>query len=188
MDVSGAAEPERGVVVMPRNVTTFSSGERQLVQAVATGALAACMLLPASDFASAAMQAHAATTTVAGRVAAASPAARTPYDRTATRTLDDIVSGNVAGATAHFDATLRKVLTPDALAGAWKTYQATFGRYRSHGDPEDVAAGEFTVVSVPLRMEREAGEFRVSFHEDGSVAGLWLLEPGVPISLTVRQP
>ncbi|MEU9182656.1 DUF3887 domain-containing protein [Streptomyces sp. NPDC048550] len=171
---------------MPHNVTTLS--KRQVAQAVATLALSAGVLLPASGSASAAMQAHAATTTVAGQVAAPSPAAQTPYDRTATQTLDAIVDGNFAAATAHSDATLRKVLTPEALAGAWKTYQATFGRYRSHGDPKDVAVGEYTVVSVPLRMEREAGEFRVSFHKDGSVAGLWLLEPGVPISPVTRQP
>ncbi len=173
---------------MPHNVTTLSRGKRQLVHAVATVTLAACVLLPVSGSASAAMQARAATTTVAGPAAAAFPAARTPYDRTATQMLDDIVSGNSAAATAHFDPALRKVLTADALAGAWKTYQDTFGRYRSHGDPRDVTVGEFTVVGVPLRMEHEPGEFRVSFHKDGSVAGLWLLEPGVPISPTIRQP
>ncbi|MFF3859555.1 DUF3887 domain-containing protein [Streptomyces sp. NPDC002209] len=172
---------------MPHEATRSSRGRGQLVRVVAALSLAACALLPAGGLASAAMQAHAATTTVAGLVAAVSPAARTSYDQTATQTLDAIVSGNFAGATAHFDPTLREALPPDALAGAWKTYQDTFGRYRSHGDPKDVAAGEFTVVSVPLTMEREAGEFRLSFHEDGSVAGLWLLKTGVPVLPVVRR-
>ncbi|MFE6846621.1 DUF3887 domain-containing protein [Streptomyces sp. NPDC057686] len=172
---------------MPHEATTCSSGRGQLVRVVTAVSLAACVLLPAGGLASAAMRAHAATTTVAGLVAAASPAARTPYDQTATQALDAIVSGNFADATAHFDPTLREALPPDALAGAWKSYQDTFGRYQSHGDPKDVTAGEFTVVSVPLTMEREAGEFRMSFHKDGSAAGLWLLKPGVPVLPVVRQ-
>ncbi|MFG2986531.1 DUF3887 domain-containing protein [Streptomyces sp. NPDC048258] len=170
---------EKAVVLMSDEDTTFNR-KRRLVQAVATVSLAACALLPANGFAPAAMQAHAATT-VAGPAAAASPA-QTRYDRIATQTLDDIVNGNFTAATAHFDATLRKLLPPDALAEAWETYQDKVGRYQSHGDPKDVAFGELTVVNVPLRMEHRPGEFRLAFHEDGSIAGLWFLETGVPIS------
>ncbi|MFD9408137.1 DUF3887 domain-containing protein [Streptomyces sp. NPDC059989] len=146
---------------------------------MATVTLTACVLVPANGFASAAVQAH-APTTVAGPAVAASPA-QTRYDRIATQTLDDIVNGNYAAATAHFDATMRKALPPDALAEAWKTYQDQFGRYQSHGDPKDVAVGEFTMVNVPLRMEKHPGEFRVTFHEDGTIAGLWFLAPGAPV-------
>ncbi|WP_405676617.1 DUF3887 domain-containing protein [Streptomyces sp. NBC_00868] len=162
---------------------TALSGKRQLVQAAATVALTACALLPANDFALAAMRAH-ATTTVAGPAAAASPA-QTKYDRISTQTLDDIVNGNFTAATAHFDTTVRKLLPPDALASAWETYQDGFGRYKSHGDPKDLAFGEFTVVNVPLRMERQPGEFRLTFHKDGSIAGLFFLGTGTPI---VGQP
>ncbi|MBT2447098.1 DUF3887 domain-containing protein [Streptomyces sp. ISL-43] len=178
MDVSGATELEKAVVLMPEKDATPRS-RRQLAQAAAAVTLATCTLLPANGFAWAAMQAH-ATTTVAGP-AAASPA-QTRYDRIAIQTLNDIVNGDITAATARFDATTRELLPPDALAGAWATYQDTFGRYRSHGDPKAVTFGEFTVVNVPLRMERGPGEFRVTFHEDGSIAGLWFLEPGVPIS------
>lgn len=179
MDVSGPAALEKVVVLMPDKGPKFSS-KRQLGQAVATVTLAACALFPANGFALAAMQAY-ATTTVAGPAAAAAPA-QTPYDRIAIQTLDDIVNGNFTAATAHFDTTMRKLLPPDALAEAWETYQDKFGRYQSHGEPKDVAFGEFTVVNVPLHMERQPGEFRVTFHKDGSIAGLLFLETGVPIS------
>ncbi|MGR4878073.1 DUF3887 domain-containing protein [Streptomyces sp. LARHCF249] len=156
------------------------SGKRQLVEAVATVTLAACALFPANGLALADVQEH-ATTTVAGRAAAAP--AQTQYDRIATQTLNDIVNGKFTAATARFDATMRELLSPDALAEAWETYQDKFGRYQSHGDPKDVTFGEFTVVNVPLRMEREPGEFRVTFHKDGSIAGLLFLETGVPLSV-----
>lgn len=177
MDLSGPANPEKAVVLMRKDATR--SG-RQLLLAVAAATLATCALLPVNGSAPAATQTH-ATTTAAGP-AAVSTSARTRYDRIAVQTLEDIVNGDFTAATAHFDATVRKLLPPDALAGAWGTYQAKFGPYQSHGDPKDDVTGEFTVVNVPLRMERRPGEFRVTFHEDGTIAGLWFLEAGVPIS------
>ncbi|MGW7328159.1 DUF3887 domain-containing protein [Streptomyces sp. NPDC054840] len=180
MDVSGLAKLEKVVVLMPGKDPTLSS-KRQLVQAVVTVTLATSALFPANGFALAAMQAH-ATPTVAGTAVAAAPA-QSQYDRIAIQTLDDIVNGNFTAATAHFDATMRELLPPDALAGAWETYQDKFGPYQSHGDPQHVAFGEFTVANMPLRMEHQPGEFRVTFHKDGSIAGLLFLETGVPISV-----
>lgn len=179
MDVSGPAQLERAVVLMPDEHTTPRS-KQQAVRAVATVTLAAYALLSANGSAVAAMQSH-ATTTVAAPAAPAAPA-QTQYDRIALQILNDIVSGDFAAATAHFDARTRKQLPPAALAEAWESYQDQFGRYQSHGNPKDVTFGEFTVVNVPLSMERRPGEFRVTFHEDGTVAGLWFLGTGTPIS------
>ncbi|MEU6509119.1 DUF3887 domain-containing protein [Streptomyces sp. NPDC046942] len=135
-------------------------GKGRLVRAVATVALAASALLPAAGHAPAAPQ----------------------DDAIALRTLNDIVKGDYTAATAHFDATVRRQLPPDALKQAWSNYQEQFGRYTSHQRPEDAKAGGFTVVSVPLRMERGPGEFRVSFDNGGAVSGLFFLRPGVPLS------
>ncbi|MEW2140444.1 DUF3887 domain-containing protein [Streptomyces sp. NPDC005409] len=150
-------------------------GRRPLARAAAAAALAVGALLPVTGIAAAAAPAQAQTRTVA-------TPAQSRYDRITLQALDDIVKGTYTAATAHFDPRLAKLLPPDALAEAWETYQDEFGRYRSHGDPQDVAFGEFTVVNVPLRMERGPGEFRVTFHPDGSIAGLLFLKPGVPIS------
>ncbi|MFG2873623.1 DUF3887 domain-containing protein [Streptomyces sp. NPDC048337] len=154
---------------------TAVSGKRRRVRAVAAVTLAACALLPVNGPASAATQADAASTVAAAPV-------QTRYDRIATQALDDIVKGDFTAATAHFDATVRKLLPPDVLAKSWQAYQDQLGRYQSHGDPKDTAFGELTVVNIPLTMEHRPGEFRVTFHEDGSIAGLWFLEPGVSIS------
>ncbi|MEU6760098.1 DUF3887 domain-containing protein [Streptomyces sp. NPDC046685] len=159
---------------MPDHVHPLGS-RRHLARPAAAAALAAGALLPVAGFAPAAAPAQAQPQT------AAAPA-QSRYDRITLQALDDIVNGTYTAATAHFDPRLAKLLPPDALADAWETYQDEFGRYRSHGDPQDVPFGEFTVVNVPLRMERGPGEFRVTFHPDGSIAGLLFLKPGVPIS------
>lgn len=77
---------------------------------------------------------------------------------------------------------MKQQLTPEALASTWTTYQEAFGKYLSHGAPQDVLLGELTVVNVPLQMEKEPGEFRVTFHPDATVAGLYFLKTGVPVS------
>ncbi|EST24760.1 DUF3887 domain-containing protein [Streptomyces roseochromogenus] len=131
-------------------------GKRRLTRAVGTVALAVSALLPAQGSALAASQ----------------------DDTIALQTLDDIVKGDYTAATAHFDATVRRQLPPDALKKAWRNYEAQFGDYRSHQNPKDVAFGQFTVVSVPLRMAHGPGEFRVSFDRAGAIAGLFFLKPG----------
>ncbi|MGW7461096.1 DUF3887 domain-containing protein [Streptomyces sp. NPDC054797] len=165
---------EKVVVLMPDQAHPLAS-KRHLAQAATAAALAAGAVIPLTGFAPAAAPAQAQTQTVAAP-------AQSRYDRITLQALDAIVNGTYTAATAHFDPRLAKLLPPDALGEAWETYQDEFGRYRSHGDPQDIAFGEFTVVNVPLRMERGPGEFRVTFHPDGSIAGLLFLKPGVPIS------
>lgn len=95
--------------------------------------------------------------------------------------LDDVVGGNMAAVTTDFDPTLRKSLTPQSLGSVWSVYQRTFGQYQSHGDPQQVQRADLTVVSVPLSMANQPGEFRVKFHGDGTIAGLYFLKAGVPV-------
>lgn len=108
--------------------------------------------------------------------------AQSPADEMALEALDAIVQGDFAAAVTHFDTTMQQQLPPEGLEAAWTTYQQQFGSYQSHGDPDDVAVGDLTVVNVPLQMEREPGQFRVTFHEDGTIAGLYFLKEGVPVS------
>lgn len=96
-------------------------------------------------------------------------------------TLDQIVQGDNSDATAHFDQTMADMLSAPALGQSWITYQQLLGTYRSHGDPQDVQRGELTVVNVPLQMEHAPGQFRLTVHPDGTVAGLYFLKEGVPV-------
>lgn len=107
-------------------------------------------------------------------------AATTP-DQLALATLDNIVQGDDTAATARFDPTMQSALPAAALGQAWTTYQQTLGAYQSHGDPQDLQRGDLTVVSVPLQMEHEPGQFRLSAHPDGTIAGLYFLKEGVPV-------
>ncbi|MEU6775661.1 DUF3887 domain-containing protein [Streptomyces sp. NPDC046759] len=133
---------------------------RRRVRTAATVAPAAAALLPAT----------------------VSAAAAPRDDTVALRTLDAVVKGDYTAATVHFDAAVRRQLPPDTLEKAWSSFQGQYGRYESHRDPKDAAVGGYTVVSVPLRMERGPAEFRVSFDKGGSVAGLFFRKPGVPLS------
>jgi hypothetical protein len=94
---------------------------------------------------------------------------------------DDIVKGDFNAATEKFDATMKQSVPPDKLADAWSKYQDQFGKYQSHGTPADAKLGDLDVVNVPLQMEKMPGLYRVSFHPDGTVAGLWFLTPDTPM-------
>jgi len=112
------------------------------------------------------------------------PAAASPnaVDPLAVEILDAITRGDFDAATARFDDQMKRKLPPQDLASSWRTYQEAFGTYQTHGGPQDVPLGDLTVVNIPLEMQREPGEFRVTFHPDQSVAGLWLLKPGTPVA------
>lgn len=56
-----------------------------------------------------------------------------------------------------------------------------FGALRSQDAAYSTRRGALTVVRIPLHVERSGGEFRETFHPDGSVAGIYLLKPGVPL-------
>ncbi len=102
-------------------------------------------------------------------------------DQLALATLDQIAQGDNAAATAYFDQTMADMLSAPALGQAWITYQQLLGTYQSHGDPQDVQRGELTVVNVPLQMEHAPGQFRLTVHPDGTIAGLYFLKEGVPV-------
>ncbi|MEZ0051784.1 hypothetical protein ABIA30_002792 [Mycobacterium sp. MAA66] len=131
----------------------------------------------------AALLALCALMSLAGTASAQPPQPQPPLAPTdrAAQLLDAVVAGNYAAVTADFDPTMRKRLTPQALGSAWTTYQEVFGLYQSHDDPQQVPRGDLTVVSVPLDMAKQPGEFRLKFHGDGTIAGLYFLKAGVPI-------
>jgi hypothetical protein len=95
--------------------------------------------------------------------------------------LDDIVQEEFTAVTATFDHRMKEALSAQRLCSAWGDYRKEFGAYGSHGDPEQLQRGDLTVVNIALRMEKQPGQFRVTFHPDGTVAGLYFLRSGVPV-------
>lgn len=91
--------------------------------------------------------------------------------------IDDHAHGRWADITARFDERMREGLTEEGLAEAWAYLAGTAGAYGSHGDTEAVRAGDFTITNTPLAFE--AGDFvaRVTFRDDRTIAGLYILNP-----------
>lgn len=161
---------------------TTHGRKRRLVQVVPAAVLASSALLLASGSTPGVAQAHAPAE--AARVmapAAMTVPARADDERLALDTLDEVVRGDFTAVSDRFDETIRHQASPESLATSWKDYQEQFGTYRSHGDPQQVASLQGTVVNVPLRMAKQPGEFRVTFAEDGRLTGLYFLRTGVPV-------
>jgi hypothetical protein len=93
--------------------------------------------------------------------------------------IDDHAHGRWADVTARFDDTMRAGLTEEGLAEAWAYLSGLAGAYESHGDTDAVRAGDFTITNTPLAFE--AGDFvaRITFRDDKTIAGLFILNPDV---------
>lgn len=98
-------------------------------------------------------------------------------DALARTVIDDLVHGRWADVSARFDATMRAGLTDEGLAEAWALIIGMAGAYERHGDTEAVRTADFTTTNTPLTFE--AGEFvaRITFRDDQTIAGLYILNP-----------
>jgi hypothetical protein len=129
-----------------------------------------------------------ASPTTAPSPGASAPAAAAPTspapgqgDKRALQMLNQIIQGEFAAVRTDFDSAMQERLSCEKLSSAWAAYQQTFGSYQSHEDPQDVSRGDLTVVNVPLHMALTPGQLRVTFHRDGTVAGLYFLRAGIPV-------
>ncbi len=91
--------------------------------------------------------------------------------------IDDYVHARWSDITARFDATMRAGLTEEGLAEAWAQIAGMVGAYEGHGDTAVARVGDFTVTNTPLAFE--AGDFvaRITFRDDQTIAGLYILNP-----------
>lgn len=111
-------------------------------------------------------------------------------DELARTVIDDLAHARWADVSARFDATMRERLTEEGLAEGWAHIVGQAGAYEDHGDTEAVRAGDFTTTNTPLSFE--AGDFvaRITFRDDRSLAGLYILDPDVATgsSIGAAQP
>lgn len=89
--------------------------------------------------------------------------------------VDAHAGGRWAEITAQFDDTMRAGLTEEGLAEGWAYLAGLAGAYERHGDTAVVRAGDFTVTTTPMVFE--AGDFvaRITFRDDHTIAGLYIL-------------
>ena len=93
--------------------------------------------------------------------------------------IDDHAHARWAHITARFDETMRERLTEEGLAEAWAYLAGMAGKYEGHGDTEAVRAGDFTITDTPLAFEADDFIARITFRDDRTIAGLYILNPEV---------
>ncbi len=75
----------------------------------------------------------------------------------------------------RFDPQMRAGLSSEGLAAAWAQVIGLAGAFESHGLVEASRAADLTMTNTALHFE--AGDFtaRVAFHDDHTIAGIYLL-------------
>lgn len=91
--------------------------------------------------------------------------------------IDELANGRWADVRARFDAKVAELLSAEGLASAWAHVIGVAGAYESHGPVRATRAADFTITNT--RLAFEAGEFvgRITFRDDQTIAGLYLLPP-----------
>jgi hypothetical protein len=87
----------------------------------------------------------------------------------------DLVAGRWAAVRAQFGPAVAARLGPAGLAAAWAQVIGMAGEFERQGAPSAYRAGDYTVVDVPLFFEAGERTGRVSYDQDGRVAGLFFL-------------
>lgn len=97
-------------------------------------------------------------------------------DDLAIAVIQDLADGRWSSVAERFDATMRDGLSEEALAAAWAQVVGLSGSFEGHGTPDVARAGDLTVTNTPVAFE--AGDYtaRISFRDDRSIAGLFILD------------
>ncbi|MEO8907814.1 MAG: DUF3887 domain-containing protein [Microbacteriaceae bacterium] len=92
--------------------------------------------------------------------------------------IDALSRGAWGEVTDRFDAKMRGGLTGEGLATAWAQVIGMAGAYEHRGKTEAARAADITITNTPLVFE--AGNFtaRISFRDDHTIAGLYILPRG----------
>jgi hypothetical protein len=89
--------------------------------------------------------------------------------------IDDLSHGLWQEVVNRFDTQMRDGLTADGLAAAWAQIIGLAGAYEHRAETEAARAADITITNTPLGFE--AGDFtaRISFRDDQTIAGLYIL-------------
>jgi Protein of unknown function (DUF3887) len=104
-------------------------------------------------------------------------------DDLAKTAIDDLSHGRWSDVSARFDATMRERLTDDELAHGWAQIVKSAGAYQNRAGTEAVRTGDFTVTNTPLTFEAGGIVARITFRDDQTIAGLYLLDPDAARSM-----
>lgn len=93
--------------------------------------------------------------------------------------IDDLAHSRWELVVQRFDSVVAQRLNAEGLAAAWAQVIATVGAFDHHGEVKAIRAVDVTITNTPLAFE--AGDYvaRITFHDDASIAGLFILNPEV---------
>jgi hypothetical protein len=116
---------------------------------------------------------------------------RTTLDRADARAqalFTALAAGRWDEARGDFDPTMAEALPPAKLADTWAAVIGMVGGYERAGEPFVRRQGDYTVVDLPLAFEAGDMVGRVSFHADGKVAGLFVLDAERAAAANPKEP
>ncbi|WP_264065410.1 DUF3887 domain-containing protein [Mycolicibacterium komossense] len=94
--------------------------------------------------------------------------------------INDLMHARWAEVRARFDDTMHAELSEEELAAPWAQIAGSVGNYLGHRDTDVARAGDRTITNTPLAFE--AGDFvaRITFRDDQTISGLYILNPDLP--------
>jgi Protein of unknown function (DUF3887) len=92
--------------------------------------------------------------------------------------LADLMAGRWAQACRDFGERVAQKLDAEGAAVMWARLTAMIGQVEQVGEPLAYQVGDLTLVDVPLSFEAAERTARVTYDQDGKVAGLHFLPPG----------
>ncbi|HYQ85016.1 MAG TPA: alpha/beta fold hydrolase [Rubrobacter sp.] len=113
----------------------------------------------------------------------ANPPAAPPSDdltAKATALLEAMVRGDFAGATRHFDATMKQALTPEKLQEVWKGLIGQAGAFQRQAGTRIQTQGAHRLVFVTTEFEKVRLDMQVTFDAQGQIAGLFFIPAPPP--------
>ena len=110
----------------------------------------------------------------------AAPPAADDLTARATALLEAMVRGDFAGATRHFDATMKKELPPEKLQEIWKGLIGQAGPFQRQAGTRTQTQGPHRLVFVTTEFEKIRLDMQVAFDAQGQVAGLFFIPAAPP--------
>lgn len=103
----------------------------------------------------------------------AEPASLSPDDK-AIEIVDMMASGDFAGVTSTFDATMKAALPEAALQSTWNSLIQQTGPFKNRGNVRSTTEQGFDVVYVECVFEDATMSTKVVFNPVGEVTGLFI--------------
>jgi len=124
---------------------------------------------------------HGSSVTLRDTDATTETAASAPFRLEAAGELRQIQRGDCGPTAAAFDPLVRSNLDAAQLCASFVDYTDQFGRVVASLPAHATMRGSLTVIQIGLRLEHARGEYRVTFHPDRTIAGIYFLRAGVPL-------